>query len=132
MQAPLGERSRGGRPEGKNGHPLGGFLPLLPAPTPNRWSCPAAAKRPRTLGFSTEVRCPQIAQQPPLDLTDQDVNDAAVAVLDRRGVRVSLVKADWAATQRPGLPDAREWSTALALALIQALLGQRPVAQATL
>ena len=75
---------------------------------------------------------PPQPNQPPLDLTDQDVNDAAVAVLDHRGVRVSLVKAGWAATQRPGLPDAREWSTALALALIQALLGQRPVAQATL
>jgi hypothetical protein len=73
---------------------------------------------------------PPQPNQPPLDLTDQDVNDAAVAVLDHRGVRVSLVKAGWAATQRPGLPDAREWSTALALALIQALLGQRPVAQA--
>ena len=72
---------------------------------------------------------PPQPNQPPLDLTDQDVNDAAVAVLDHRGVRVSLVKAGWAATQRPGLPDAREWSTALALALIQALLGQRPVAQ---
>jgi hypothetical protein len=42
-----------------------------------------------------------------------------------------MVKARWAAKQRPELPDAREWSTTLALALIQALLGQRPVAQAT-
>ena len=72
---------------------------------------------------------PPQPNQPPLDLTDHDASDVAVAVLDHRGVRVSLVKADWAATQRPGLPDAREWSTTLALALIQALLGQRPVAQ---
>jgi hypothetical protein len=62
-------------------------------------------------------------------LTDQEANDAAAPVLDNRGVRVSLVKAGWAAKQRPGLPDAREWSTTLTLALIQALLGQRPVAQ---
>jgi hypothetical protein len=40
-----------------------------------------------------------------------------------------MVKARWAARPRPGLPDAREWSTALALAVIQTLLGQRPVAQ---
>jgi hypothetical protein len=45
-----------------------------------------------------------------------------------RGIRVSMVKARWAARQRPGLPDAQEWSTALALAVIQTLLGQRPVA----
>jgi hypothetical protein len=41
---------------------------------------------------------------------------------------VSMVKARWAAKQRPGLPDAREWSTTLALALTQSLLGQRSVA----
>jgi hypothetical protein len=41
-----------------------------------------------------------------------------------------MVKAHWAAKQRPELPDAREWSTTLALALIQAMLGQRPVAHA--
>jgi Family of unknown function (DUF6459) len=69
---------------------------------------------------------PPQPNQPQLDLTDQD---AAVAVLDHRGVRVSLVKASWAAKQQPGLPNAREWSTTLALALIQALLGQRPVSQ---
>ena len=86
--------------------------------------------RPPSLTWSRSS--PPQPNQPPLDLTDPDVNDAAVAVLDHRGVRVSLVKAGWAATQRPGLPDAREWSTTLALAMIQALLGQRPVAQATL
>ena len=40
-----------------------------------------------------------------------------------------MVKARWAARPRPGLPDAREWSATLALAVIQTLLGQRPVAQ---
>ena len=83
--------------------------------------------RPPSLTWSRSS--PPQPNQPPLDLTDQDVNDAAVAVLDHRGVRVSLVKAGWAATQRPGLPDAREWSTTLASALIQALLGQRSVSQ---
>jgi hypothetical protein len=86
--------------------------------------------RPPSLTWSRSS--PPQPNQPPLDLTDQEVNDAAVAVLDNRGVRVSLVKAGWAATQRPGLPDAREWSTTLALALIQALLGQRAVSQAIL
>jgi hypothetical protein len=53
-----------------------------------------------------------------------------VGALASGGVRVSLVKAGRAAKQRAGLPDAREWSTTLALALIQALLGQRAVSQA--
>ena len=44
---------------------------------------------------------PPQPNQPPLDLIDQDVNEAAVAVLDHRGVRVSLVKAGWAATHDP-------------------------------
>ena len=83
--------------------------------------------RPPSLTWSRSS--PPQPNQPPLDLTDHDASDVAVAVLDHRGVRVSLVKAGWAATQRPGLPDAREWSTTLALALIQALLGQRPVSQ---
>jgi hypothetical protein len=43
---------------------------------------------------------------------------------------VSTVRARWAARPRRGLPDAQQWSTTLALALIQALLAQRPVAQA--
>ncbi|HEX6758446.1 MAG TPA: Rv3235 family protein [Propionibacteriaceae bacterium] len=42
---------------------------------------------------------------------------------------MSTVKARWAARPRPGLPDAQEWSTTLALAVIQALVGRRPVAQ---
>jgi hypothetical protein len=41
---------------------------------------------------------------------------------------VSTAKALWAARPRPGLPDAQEWSTTLALAVIQALVGRRPVA----
>jgi Family of unknown function (DUF6459) len=83
--------------------------------------------RPPSLTWSRSS--PPQPNQPPLDLTGQDANDAAVAVLDHQGVRVSLVTAGWTATQRPGLPDAQEWSTTLALAVIQALLGQRPVSQ---
>jgi hypothetical protein len=45
---------------------------------------------------------------------------------------VSIVKARWAAKQRPGYPMPRGWSTTLALALIQALLGHRAVSQAIL
>jgi hypothetical protein len=71
---------------------------------------------------------PQPSNQPPLDLIDHEFDHADDAA-NHRGVRVSTVKARWAARPRPGLPDAQEWSTTLALAVIQALVGRRPVAQ---
>ena len=83
--------------------------------------------RPPSLTWSRPA--PLQSNQPPLDLTDHEPDHAEVPGPDHRGVRVSMVKARWAAKQRPGLPDAREWSTTLALALTQSLVGQRPVAQ---
>ena len=73
---------------------------------------------------------PPQSNQPPLDLIDHELDHADDTAANHRGVRASLVKARWAARQRPGLPDAREWSATLALAVVQTLLGQRPVAQA--
>ena len=84
--------------------------------------------RPPSLTWSRPS--PPPTNQPPLDLVDREPDTAEAAAPDRRGVRVSMVKARWAAKQRPGLPDAREWSTTLALALTQSLLGQRSVAHA--
>jgi hypothetical protein len=72
---------------------------------------------------------PQQSNQPPLDLIDHEFDHADDTAANRRGVRVSTVKARWAAHPRPGLPDAQEWSTTLALAVIQALVGQRSVSQ---
>jgi len=83
--------------------------------------------RPPSLSWSRPE--PSQSNQPPLDFGDDEPDHAEAAAPNDRGVRVSMVKARWAARQRPGLPDAREWSTALALAVIQTLLGQRPVAQ---
>jgi hypothetical protein len=83
----------------------------------------------RPPGLTWSRPSPSQPNQPPLDLTDHEPDDAEVAAPNDRGVRVSMVKARWAAKQRPGLPDAREWSTTLALALTQSLLGQRSVAQ---
>lgn len=72
---------------------------------------------------------PQQSNQPPLDLIDHEFDHADDTAANHRGVRVSTAKARWAARPRPGLPDAQEWSTTLALAVIQALVGRRPVAQ---
>jgi hypothetical protein len=83
--------------------------------------------RPPSVSWSRPLT-PQ-SNQPTLDFTDRESDHVEAAVPNHRGVRVSMVKARWAARQRPGLPDAQEWSTALALAVIQTLLGQRPVSQ---
>jgi hypothetical protein len=86
--------------------------------------------RPPSLTWSRSS-LPQ-TNQPPLNLIDDKLDVAEAPAPDNRGgVRVSMVKARWAAKQRSGLPDAREWSTTLALALTQSLLSQRSVTQAT-
>jgi hypothetical protein len=72
---------------------------------------------------------PPQRNQPQLDLIDQEPGYAEPTADNDRGVRMSTVKARWAARPRGGLPDAQEWSAKLALAIIQALTGQRPAAQ---
>jgi hypothetical protein len=72
---------------------------------------------------------PPQCNQPQLDLTDQEPVYAEAATAKDRGVWMSTVKTRWAARPRPGLPDAQEWSAKLALAIIQTLTGQRPIAQ---
>lgn len=99
-------------------------------------STTTASPRPSYIQWLIESRPPSLTwsrspppqpNQPPLNLTEPKHEEAAGP--DDRVVRASVVKARWAARQRPGLPDAREWSATLALAVIQTLLGQRPVAQ---
>ena len=82
--------------------------------------------RPPSLTWARPSPPPR--NQPQLDLIDQETDCAATVDTDR-GVRMSTVKTRWAARPRPGLPDAQEWSAKLALAIIQALTGQRPISQ---
>jgi hypothetical protein len=102
-------------------------------------STTTASPRPSCVQWLIESRPPSLTwarpsppqpNQPPLDLTGHQPDHAEGAAPDDGGARISLVKARWAARQRTGLPDAQEWSATLALAVIQTLLGQRPVAQA--
>jgi hypothetical protein len=58
--------------------------------------------RPPSLTWSRSS--PPPTNQPPLDLVDHEPDVAEAAAPDDRGVRVSMVKARWAAKQRPGLP----------------------------
>jgi hypothetical protein len=83
--------------------------------------------RPASLTWSRPA--PPQSNQPPLDLLDHEGESAEAAAPHDRDVRLSTVGARWAARPRPGLPDAQAWSARLALAVIQTLLGQRPVAQ---
>jgi Family of unknown function (DUF6459) len=83
--------------------------------------------RPPSLSWSRPS--PSQSNQPPLDFADHESDHGNAAVANDRGVRVSTVRARWAARPRRGLPDPQQWSIALALALLQALLAQRPVAQ---
>jgi hypothetical protein len=83
--------------------------------------------RPPSLSWSRPS--PPQSNQPPLDFTDHEPDHVENAAPNHRGVRATTVKARWAARPRPGLPNAEQWSATLALAIIQALVGQRPVAQ---
>jgi Family of unknown function (DUF6459) len=83
--------------------------------------------RPPSVSWSRPL--PPESNQPMLEFADRESDQVEAAIANDRGVRVSVVKARWAARPRPGLPDAQDWSAMLALAIIQAMLGQRPVAQ---
>lgn len=71
-------------------------------PDPRRWAAPPVSPRPA---------------QPTLDLRPAD--DPVVL----------LTRPDPAAVVPPGLPDARAWSVALAVTLLEVLAGRRPSAQ---
>jgi hypothetical protein len=65
--------------------------------------------------------------QPTLDLADPEVADLARP--REPGARVTVTRARWTARPRPDLPDAGEWGASLVVAVVQALLAQRPIAQ---
>ena len=97
----------------------------------------APSKRP-SVSWLIESRPPSLTwarpsppqrNQPQLDLIDQELGYAEPTADNDRGVRMSTVRARWAVRPRGGLPDAQEWSAKLALAITQALTGQRPAAQ---
>jgi Family of unknown function (DUF6459) len=83
----------------------------------------------RPPGITWPRPAPAEPNQPTLDLADHENDHPETTAANDRGIRVSTVKAGWAARPRSGLPDAEQWSATLALAIIQAMLGQRPVAQ---
>ena len=65
--------------------------------------------------------------QPALDLSEPGAVDLARP--RDPGVRLTVSRARWTVRPRPGRPDAAEWSASLVVAVVQALLAQRPIAQ---
>ena len=102
-------------------------LPALDPTTPVR---PLAESRPpcrtwQPVGRSGAARAPGVAEP----------GSAAVGAAPGPpegappGTRVGLVRAPWTARPDPDLPPAAAWSASLAVAVVEALLARRPVAQ---
>lgn len=88
---------------------------------------PLVESRPPAVSWGPPSTASVPPDQPALDLSEP----AAVSPTrpGDAGVRATVVRARWTAQPRAGLPDASEWGAALVVAVIQALLGQRPIAQ---
>jgi len=88
---------------------------------------PLVESRPPAVTWGTPPTVAVPPDQPTLDLSEpQAVGSARPRAAD---VRTMIVRARWAAEPRVGLPDASEWGASLVMAVVLALLGQRPVAQ---
>jgi hypothetical protein len=88
---------------------------------------PVIESRPPGEPWRQRPTTPVTANQPTLDLSgpaDVDPSRPSGAA-----VSSTVVRARWTVRPRRDLPDAREWGAALALAVLQAMLGQRPLAQ---
>ena len=92
---------------------------------------PLAESRPPSLTWPAASRSPALRDsvqpaQPRLEFDEpvppQPGSDETLAV---------VLRSRWCARVRPDLPDARRWSTALALALVETLHALRPVQQLT-
>ena len=88
---------------------------------------PLAESRPPAVRWRTPETSLVSPDQPPLDLTDPP--EVGIARPSGRGATSTVVRARWTVRPRRGLPDACEWGAALALAVFQVLLAQRPIAQ---
>ena len=88
---------------------------------------PLRESRPPAMGWRPPDTGPVAPSQPPLDLTEPLGVDLAPP--RGRAATSTVVRARWTSRPRRGLPDACEWGAALALAVLQALLAQRPIAQ---
>ena len=88
---------------------------------------PLVESRPPGSGWRSPEVVLLATNQPPLDLVAPAEVDLARPT--GREVVTTVVRTRWAIRPRRDLPDAGEWAAVLALAVVQALLAQRPIAQ---
>ena len=88
---------------------------------------PLVESRPPGSGWRSPEAVLLATNQPPLDLVAPAEVDLAPPT--GREVVTTVVRTSWAIRPRRDLPDAGEWAAVLALAVVQALLAQRPIAQ---
>jgi hypothetical protein len=101
-------------------------FPAAP-PSPALRVRPLVESRPPAIPWRPAAAWPAPPNQPPLDLAGPAEVDLARP--SPRAVTSTVVRARWTVRPRRDLPDAAEWAAALALAVLQVLLAQRPIAQ---
>jgi len=101
-------------------------VPVVPADPAPRVR-PLIESRPPAITWRPAAAWPTPINQPPLDLSEPSTVDPGQPT--GPAVRSSVVRSRWTVPPRRDLPDARAWGATLALAVLQALLAQRPVAQ---
>ena len=101
-------------------------VPTAPAKPAHRVR-PLVESRPPAISWRPAAAWPAPLNQPPLDLGGPTAVDPAQP--SAPAARSIVVRGRWTVSPRRDLPDAREWGAALALAVLQALLAQRPIAQ---
>ena len=98
-----------------------------PAAVPTLLVRPLVESRPPAVSWKPPPIRVVPPNQPALDLAEPDALDLVRP--GEPGVRVTVNRARWTVRPRAGLPDAGEWSASLVVAVVQALLAQRPIAQ---
>jgi Family of unknown function (DUF6459) len=88
---------------------------------------PLVESRPPAVSWEPRPSPTVPPEQPALDLSEPEGVDLTRP--RQPGVRATVVRARWTSRPRPGLPDAAGWSATLVVAVVQALLAQRPIAQ---
>jgi hypothetical protein len=89
---------------------------------------PLPESRPPCLIWLPGVAPAPNRNQPTLDL-DADPPEQAASRPRGMGVQATVVRARWTVRQSARLPDARAWSSTLAVALVETMHGHRPTAQ---
>ncbi len=98
----------------------------VPVAIPSPGVRPLIESRPPAISWAPRPIETVSPDQPALDLQPNAVD---LALRREPGIRMTTVRARWTVRPRPSLPNASVWSASLVVALVRALLAQRPIAQ---